>query len=465
QQYSPEINLIRDIPADANIVYMGESSNDTFDKDDRDKRPISAFISDYFPGLIFSDVTKHAGHAGIYYTLLSNIPDSSDIQTLIITLNLRSFNAQWIYSKLETSLQKSMVMIKPNPPLLNRFILSFKAYDIKNDNERLAQVKRKWKNETLHFPYSFQFKNVKEWDADMSKKGIKNTDGTKNQELTELACHYIKGYAFQIDIHSNPRIKDFDKIIKLAKKRGWNLVLNLMAENTMRANELVGSDLVYLMEQNRKILTEHFQSKDVIVVDNLNALADNQFIDTLWTTEHYFETGRKTIANNVANSIKQLYPDQYIDMGYPNSAHTFFFNDCEGNTLWEPLQTITDENAFSGKYSSKTGKGNNFSITFEYPLSEIPDSAKNTINVDFKVYQYSMNSGCKFVIQAEGKKIEKFWYGTPITNQVKNIEQWSDYSYSFTIPGSIKQADIIKIYVFNPTNEIVFIDNFRVKFD
>ena len=50
-----------------------------------------------------------------------------------------------------------------------------------------------------------------------AKKGIKNSDGTINRQLTELACHYIKTYAFQIDTQRNPRIKDFDKIVCVAK--------------------------------------------------------------------------------------------------------------------------------------------------------------------------------------------------------------------------------------------------------
>lgn len=136
QQHSDIINLVRDIPNDADIIYVGESSNNSFRRDDLDKRYISAFVGDYFPELNTYDITKPAAHAGIYKVLLENIPLENQVKTVIVTLNLRSFNANWIYSDLETPLQKSLVLIKPYPPLFNRFLLSFKAYDIKSESER-----------------------------------------------------------------------------------------------------------------------------------------------------------------------------------------------------------------------------------------------------------------------------------------------------------------------------------------
>ena len=140
QTYSDVINDVRKVVRDScEVVYVGESSNTNYREDDIDKRSISAFISDYYPSIKFGDITKMASHAGIYYVLLKNIPEQSAIKTVIVTLNLRSFDANWIYSNLETPLQKSIVLLKGYPPLLGRFLLAFKGYDIKNEEERVKQ--------------------------------------------------------------------------------------------------------------------------------------------------------------------------------------------------------------------------------------------------------------------------------------------------------------------------------------
>jgi len=316
QKYSSLINLVRDVPLDADIIYLGESSNNTAGPDDQDRRKISDFIADYYPGLDLYDLTKPAAHAGIFKILLQQIPEESEVETVIVTLTLRSFNAQWIHSPLETSLQKSLVLLRPYPPLINRFLLSFKAYEIKTEEEREADFKMQWQEDTLHFPYEFPHSDVMQWDRWMAYEGIRDESGEIDRAQTELACHYIKAYGFQIDTLKNPRIADFDEIVELARKRDWKLVFNLMAENMEKAEELVGEDLCFLMNENRELLLNYYQSKGVLVVDNLSLVADEQYIDQNWTTEHYAEKGRKIVAKQVADALRSPYPDEYRDAGY-----------------------------------------------------------------------------------------------------------------------------------------------------
>lgn len=465
QEYSDVINLVRAVPVDADIVYIGESSNVTFRANDIDKRPISGFVGDYFPGLSVADITKPASHAGTYKVLLSNLPKSNVKKTIVVTLNLRSFNAQWIYSKLETALQKSMILLQNYPPLYNRFVLSFKMYDIKSDKEREEQFKTQWIQDTLRFPYEVSFFNVPDWDAEMRDKGIKNPDGSRNEEMTTLACHYIKAYAFQIDTIDNPRTQDIIDIIELAEQRGWNLIFNLLAENTEKAQELVGDDLLFLMEQNRLVLTNFLQRRGITVVDNLYTVASDQFIDQNWTTEHYAEEGRKIIATNVAEQLQMIYPEGFEDVDIVNRVQTSFYNDCEGKLIWGQMRTISDENSFSGKYSSKTGKGDEYSLTFEYPFTAIPDSMKNILKIDLKVFQYSNQHDAKVVIQAQGKNMQEYWNGILLTDYIQDTEEWEDFNYILRIPDNVKQAELIKIYVFNPSNNIILIDDFKVEFE
>jgi hypothetical protein len=465
QTHSPIINLVNDVVAKkSEIVYIGESSNNTCRKDDLDKRAISDFIADYYPARNFGDITKGASHAGIYYELLRNIPEDSNIKTIIVTLNLRSFDANWIYSGLETPLQKSIVLLKDRPPLLSRFLLAFKGYDIKTEAEREKQFKRKWKREILQFPEPFEFKNVIEWDKGMYHKGILNADGSKNEPLTALACHYVKTYAFQIDTLANPRIKDFDRIVVLAKKRNWNLVFNLMAENTEKANSMVGKELIYLIKQNRDLLVKRYNRNNVIVVDNLEVVENSDYIDQTWTTEHYAEFGRKTIAKNVAECLKKFYPDDFKNVTYTLSKPIAFFNDCEGNGLWGQMTTLTDEESFSGKKSSKTGQKKDYGITFEYPVKNLPDSLKQ-ISVDFQLFQTSLNNDATYVIQISGEKIENQWNGFLLKDLSGTTQKWVRVSFKFPLPSNFYEADLIKIYAYNPTNSIAYIDDIGIVFN
>ncbi|NOQ26092.1 MAG: DUF4843 domain-containing protein [Bacteroidales bacterium] len=465
QEYSDIINLVRKVQNNSDIIYIAESSNYSTRANDTDKRAISEFISEYYPNKRLGTIHKGALHAGNYKILLEQIPEDSDVETIIVTLNMRSFDAAWIYSNLETALQKSMVLLKPYPALFNRFLLSFKGYDVKTDKEREVQFKRKWEKDKLIIPQGLEYKNVIEWDKTMAREGIKNIDGTINYKTTALACHYIKTYAFQIDINNNPRIKDFDAIVKLAEKRNWNLVFNLMAENLEKAEELVGDNLVYLINENRKLLIERYTNMGVLVVDNVDNISDNQFTDQHWTTEHYAENGRKIIARNVADSLKGIYPTEYFKVKDTlQMASCEFFHDCENKSAWKQMNTITKEQAYSGEKSSKTGQGDNYSITFEWPIVFIPDSMLKTIEINLKILQKEINHDVMLVIDASGYKIENFLHEVPVSELSDGNNTWENINYKYNLPEEIKKGSLLKVYIYNPTKSIVYIDDLKIKF-
>jgi len=460
QKHSDVINLVREVVEDEReVVYIGESSNISFRDDDVDKRSIGSFIGDYFPHLKVGSITKPASHAGIYYELLNQIPRDSKIKTIIVTLNLRSFNAEWIYSKLETPLQKSIVMLKKNPPLCNRFLLSFKGYDLKTDAERSLQVHYQWKTSILEFPYSFPYNNVKDWDRAMAEAGVITKDGSYDEELTPLACHFIKTYAFQIDTLKNPRIKDFDRIVKLAKERNWNLVFNLMAENVEMADSLVGKELLFLMKQNRDLLVERYTQMGVVVVDNLCSVPDEQFIDRNWTTEHYAEKGRKTIAQNVAESLKTFYPNDYQEIQYSTEQQTHFFNDCDEDKPWGQWQTLTRGQSSSGKKSSKTGKGADYGVTFEYGIKNLPEALK-TVSVEMQIFQENWDHDALIIMEITGRGTFTF----PVKDLITEKNTWQKASCQFTWEEDFYNWDIVKVFLFNPTQTIIYCDDIRVDF-
>jgi len=312
QTHSPIINTLRDIPKQTDIVYVGESSNIMYDEDDVDKRTISKMIAGHYPSLTVFDVSKRASHAGIFKSFLGAIPEEKEIKTVVVTLNLRSFGSGWIHSSLETPLHKNTILLGEEHPILKRFYLSFKAYDNTDEQMRRHNMIEQWESDPLTFPYPCKYTNAADWDEAMAATGTK-LEGGKIDPVTDLACHYIKGYAFQIDTLTNPRIQDFNDIIAIAKKREWNLVFNLLGENLEKANELVGKDLIFLMEQNHDLVVDYFTRRGVIVVDNFDAVSNPYFIDQNWTSEHYTEEGRSVVAKNVAKHLQQFHGDAYVE--------------------------------------------------------------------------------------------------------------------------------------------------------
>lgn len=308
---SKELIVLREEKGNPEIYYFGESSNITCAPNDSIKSSISELTNQFYPGLSVKAVNKYATHAGIYkHWLRELITKERKPRALIVTMNLRSFDAAWIHSDLETQLQEALVLGRPLPNLVNRFALSLQVFDNKTVPEREQDMLEEWKTVPLVFPFPFQYKTVREWDQAMANGSHRKPDGSWDQEKIDLTCHYVKAYAFNLH-ENNPRVKDFDEIVAWAEKNKVKLYFNLMAENIQYADSLVGKELVFLMRQNRDFLVKRYNTANSTVVDNLESVQGKWFIDQNWTTEHYNERGRLIIAKNLALAMRNEFGEKF----------------------------------------------------------------------------------------------------------------------------------------------------------
>lgn len=284
----------------ADVIYIGESSNATYSPTDTCTIRISDLIQRQTPGVVIGTLDHGAYHAKGYLELIKNIKPGSRVKTLIVTMNLRSFGTLWINSTLETPLMKANVMYSQNPPIIKRMMLALGEYDQKTWEERAPIIRDHWLNDKLNVEPDFPYKNTHDWDLGRCMAGVDTfADGSWDHARIAFACSFIKILGFSIDTLTNPRIKDFDKIVAVAKEKNLNLVFNLMAENVQYADSLGGHQLTLLLRQNRDLLMQRYNKDGVIVVDNLEKVPGKNFIEQDGISEHYDQLGRWIIATNV----------------------------------------------------------------------------------------------------------------------------------------------------------------------
>lgn len=286
----------------SDVLYFAESSNGNYANTDTCKLSTSEMLDTLSP-LTINAVEYSALHAGIYTQLIKNIQAETKVKTIIVALNLRSFNADWINSELETKLSQSAVMYQPNAPIIKRLKLAFNAYDNKSIEFRNYNREQQWKYDFINVPSSFKYKNVRDWDNGMANGTYLLPNGDWDMPKISLACSYIKSYAFTINPATNPRVKNFDEIVQTSNEKNIKLIFNLLPENVEYADSLVGKELVNLMMENKNFLIERYTALGVTVIDNFTNVKGKDYIDQDWTTEHYNQTGRWIIAKNMLKYI------------------------------------------------------------------------------------------------------------------------------------------------------------------
>lgn len=467
EQYSEAGTMLYAAKDSAEILYFGESSDFTISDSDIDKSSISTFLAAYFPKLKVQNVSKGAIHAGVYYDMLRKIPSNAPLKTVVVTLNLRSFGAAWLHSKLTTPLNKEMRLLQPGPSLWNRLMLSFREYEQISEEATHAARIRQWSEDTLHFDDDFPFVTTSLWDYAVDKKIIPLQNGRSEQSERELACHYIKGFAFQIDPETNPRIQQFDNIVALAKKRGWNLVLHLLPENLERAKDLNGDRLLAIMEANRQLLKNRYgKLENVSFVDNFDIAKNEEFRDQDWTTEHYTESARRRVAASIANALKQFHPKEYEAPQDDNSIPKFeFFNDCEGQIVWSQIKTLDETYSKSGKKSTRFGNENPFGLTFTYPIEKLDSTKLDSVIFECWYYQTAQDTFQSIAFEASGEETPYRWdYKHLYKYCPETLNQWKRATVRFKLWDDFPKADIVKVYPYSKGIQSAWIDDIKITF-
>lgn len=286
----------------ADVLYFGESSNTSFNPfTDTLTYSISEFLQQYLPRLQVRDITHSAYHPGMFLALMELIPETARVKTIVVTMNIRNCGPAAIHTTLEPYMQKQKVYYSSRMPLLSRIYLSMKFYDNRDSMERERLKLEAWRTWDIQYPGAkHPYPNARSWFDAPKFPGEDSSGDARRKRI--LADDYIKGFAFVLR-EDNPRIEQFDAMVKLAAVNGWKLVFNIVPENMEYARLLLGENLVHTIRYNRDFLAARYRKMGVEVVDNLEVARGQEFTDQFWTTEHFNGRVRRACARNLAGVL------------------------------------------------------------------------------------------------------------------------------------------------------------------
>jgi hypothetical protein len=284
----------------ADILYLGDCSDAYFGEGKENEKGIGQLLDSLLPTKNVASISESGFHAGMFAGILNNLPEDNNIKTVIVTMNLRSFSDNVLYAFTANATQQRIAMLKDYPPLLNRFLLTFKPTKMYKGIEMEAQLITQQKKDKIPLaPY----KSLYDWKTALKNGDYINFDESWTTEKKELALGHLNNYAFQINPKENPRIADFDKVTAIAQQKNIQLIFHLLPENTKSVDQLIGKDLTNIIDYNRKFLHKRYNSKKVIIIDNMDLLDGAEFIETL-PNSHFYYNGRKQIAQEIVKFTK-----------------------------------------------------------------------------------------------------------------------------------------------------------------
>ncbi|NOQ26095.1 MAG: hypothetical protein GQ564_12085 [Bacteroidales bacterium] len=72
--------------------------------------------------------------------------------------------------------------------------------------------------------------------------------------------------------------------------------------------------------------------------------------------------------------------------------------------------------------------------------------------------------GNKTILEVTGYKMENFLHEVPISELYDGNNTWENINYKYKLSEEIKKGSLLKVYIYNPTKSIVYIDDLEIKF-
>ncbi len=114
----------------ADILYLGDCSDSYFGPNKDHEKGISQLLDSLLPDKKVATISETSFHAGMFSTILNNLPENTRVKTIVVTLNLRSLSANVLHAFTANATQQRITILNKRNALLNRFLLTFKPNNI-----------------------------------------------------------------------------------------------------------------------------------------------------------------------------------------------------------------------------------------------------------------------------------------------------------------------------------------------
>lgn len=140
----------------------------------------------------------------------------------------------------------------------------------------------------------------------------------------------------------------------------------------------------------------------------------------------------------------------------------------EKNTWDKDTSILTTEKVMYGKYAVKLDARDEYGPSSNNVISEMTDSTFNRISVSLWAYATGVFKDAQIVASLNYRDEENqiyenyLWISTKFEYFIEK-EQWGQVFFSFPMPEFRSRNDELKIYVWNPDKNPLYIDNIEIK--
>jgi len=165
-----------------------------------------------------------------------------------------------------------------------------------------------------------------------------------------------------------------------------------------------------------------------------------------------------------------LYSSKDSAQAIPQPKPVFcIFNGFEERQTWDKDTSIlTKEKVWKGKYAIKLDARDEYGPAYTSRISRMTDKPFKRVQVSLWAYATGIFKDAQIVATLSFKDddnqiYEKYFWLSSKFSYFINKNKWGQVFFSFNLPELRSRNDELKIYVWNPDKDPLYIDNFELK--
>lgn len=285
--YPPELKKVMIGDNCANkIVFLGDSTIETFSHDDNDRRSIALFLEEKIKRPVVC--IAHGGyHLGLYRAFVEYFTRNSRPETVIIPINMRTFSQEWDVKPGSQFDKESFLLTKGNiwTPI-------YKPVSIYTEFFNEGISKKAW--------YDM---DVYDYDRYAGKVGDFENIGYKTVSPDKIRNKIIYHYRYKL-LSNHRKLAALDAICKLANRNAIKVLFYITPLDIDYMEQACpGTETV--IAKNIALVSAVIRRNNMAAVDLSHVLHSEDFSwsEDRYPNEHLNERGRKAVAGQLANVL------------------------------------------------------------------------------------------------------------------------------------------------------------------
>lgn len=239
----------------------------------------------------------------------------------------------------------------------------------------------------------------------------------------------------------------------------------------------------YLSEESKKINFAMTRNEGMLDLHTLNqiiqksktpyllyawsSVVDPNETDDMIRAKYPYIVRQINYNNMAAVTLYSMY-DSLKAMTQPKPVY-YVFNGFEDKQTWDKdTSIITKENVWKGTYSVKLDSRDEYGPACANRISRLTDLPFKSVHVSLWAYATGSFKDAQVVATMNFKDDENqvyenyFWLSSKFDYFIDR-NKWGQVFFSFNLPELRSRNDELKIYVWNPDKQPLYIDNFEMK--